>query len=53
MRDPVCAIDLFTISDAVLHAKTYSDVIFDVKKFSSSVVLILVPRMLEMAFPSF
>ena len=26
MRDPVCAIDLFTISDAVLHAKTYSDV---------------------------
>ena len=26
MRDPVCAIDLFTISDAVLHAKTYSNV---------------------------
>ena len=27
MRDPVCAIDLFTISDAVLHAKTYSNVL--------------------------
>ena len=28
-------------------------VVFDVKKYSSSAVLILVPRMLEMAFPSF